>query len=191
MYKFRRNDRISVTPLGFFLLTHSNHTGVSLRSTTCLWSRQPFGLFTLGEINLQGFRYAPPPACNLNPPLGLCCLDVWRRKDFDVWSRKVDGWSGALCAVPMWDVGSTSSFITSLLAEGDHFHRPTSFFRLQKHFPLQEWFFILKIVSIWQRFAFNRSIRSLQPAHCHQHPFLWFQRQSYDIKSQTPKISPS
>ena len=104
---------------------------------------QPFGLFTLGEINLQGFRYAPSPDCNLNPLRGLCCFDVWRRKDFDVWSRTVDGWSGALCAVPMWDVGSTSSFITSLLAEGDHFHRPTSSFRLQKHFLLQEWFFIL------------------------------------------------
>ena len=67
MTKTKGNDRISVTPLGFFLLTHSNHAGVSLRSTTCLWSRQPFGLFTLVEINIQGFRYAPPPAGNLNP----------------------------------------------------------------------------------------------------------------------------
>ena len=152
MHKFRRNDRISITPLGFYTLS-SNLQGfrfapppacglVSPSGFSCLWSHQPFGLFTLGEINLQGFRYAPPPACNLNPPLGLCCLDVWRRKDFDVWSRTVDGWSGALRAVPMWDVGSTSSFITSLLAEGDHFHRPTSSFRLQKHFLLQEWFFI-------------------------------------------------
>ena len=53
MYKFRRNDRISVTPLGFFLPTHSKHTGVPLRFTTCLWSYQPFGLMIYSALKVH------------------------------------------------------------------------------------------------------------------------------------------
>ena len=53
MYKFRRNDRTSVTPLGFFLPTHSKHTGVSLRFTACLWSRQPFGLMIYSALKMH------------------------------------------------------------------------------------------------------------------------------------------
>ena len=53
MCKFRRYDRISVTPLGFFLPTQSKQTGVPLRSTTCVWSYQPFGLMIYSALKVH------------------------------------------------------------------------------------------------------------------------------------------
>ncbi len=44
---------------------------VSLRYTTCLCSIAPIGACNLLVHPLQGFRFAPPPACVLSPLSGL------------------------------------------------------------------------------------------------------------------------
>ncbi len=55
---------------------------VSLRSTTCLCSIAPIGACNLLVYPLQGFRFAPPPACNPNAPIGACNLLVYPLQGF-------------------------------------------------------------------------------------------------------------
>ena len=48
----------------------TSFAGVSLRCTTCLCSVRPYRGFNMLIHPLQGFRYALPPACNPNAPIG-------------------------------------------------------------------------------------------------------------------------
>ena len=97
--KARRNNLAQsvLSPLSGLQYAHASFAGVSLRYTTCLCSVAPIGAsicscilcrgsdllhhlpvfcrpyrgFNMLMHPLQGFRYAPPPACVLSPLSGL------------------------------------------------------------------------------------------------------------------------
>ncbi len=62
---------VFLTPLSGLQFVHTSYAGVSLRCTTCLCSVAPIGACNILIHPLQGFRFAPPPACVLSPLSGL------------------------------------------------------------------------------------------------------------------------
>jgi len=62
--------------------THTSFAGVPIRCTTCLCSVRPYRGFNMLMHPLQGFRYAPPPACVLNAPIGACNLLIHPMQGF-------------------------------------------------------------------------------------------------------------
>ena len=71
MTKTKGNDRISVTPLGFFPLS-PDLQGFSFAPPPACNLTPLRGLRSTECIMLQGFRFASPPACDLTPLRGLC-----------------------------------------------------------------------------------------------------------------------